>query len=161
MTEERATSMSCSGESLLWLGSAEGNRELLGDEGRKRGELDGLTGRPEPAPCPPGGEKDENAKLSRPPGPWSLFPEAFELREALLPCRLCRRGGSSTSACGTRTMVSRLVSEREGFMLTSLCAPHGSAAATEPLRADSLRAPALELRTGLSSGVVDKALILG
>ena len=56
-------------------------------------------------------------------------------------------------------MVSRLVRERDGFMFTSLCVPHGSAAATEPLRADSLRARDAGLSTGLRSGV-DRALIL-
>lgn len=105
------------------------------------------------------GEKDVKAKLSLPPGP-SLFPDAFEFNEALLPCRLCRLGGSSMSVCGTRTIVRRLVRDRAGFMLTSLCSPQGSAAATEPRRADSLRARAFGPRTGLSSGEVT-ALILG
>ena len=157
-TEERATFTSCSGLSLLWLGSAEGKRVLLGDEGRNRGEPDGLDGRPEPPLWPPDGVNEVNAKLSLPPGP-SLLPDAFEFREALLPCRLCRLGGSSISGCGTRTIVRRLVREREGFMFTSLCSPQGSAAAIDPLRADSLRVRAWGPRTGLRSGV-DTALIL-
>ena len=56
-------------------------------------------------------------------------------------------------------MVRRLVRERAGFMFTSLWAPHGSAAATEPLRDDNLRGRARGLWTGLRSGV-GGALIL-
>lgn len=158
-TELRATSTICSGDNLLWLGNEPEKRDALGDEGRSRGDVEGLAGRPGGAPEDPVGEKDVNAKLSLPPGP-SLFPEALEFNEALLPCRLCRLGGSSTSACGTRTMVSRLVSERAGFMFTSLCSPQGSTAATEPRLADSLRARAFGLRIGLSSGEVI-ALMVG
>lgn len=132
---------------------------MLGEDGRSLGEPEGLAGRPEGEPEGPVGEKDVKAKLSLPPGP-SLFPDAFEFNEALLPCRLCRLGGSSMSVCGTRTIVRRLVRDRAGFMLTSLCSPQGSAAATEPRRADSLRARAFGPRTGLSSGEVT-ALILG
>lgn len=118
-TEERAMSTICSGESLLWEGSEDGKRELLGEEGRIRGEPEGLAGRPAGPPfCPP--EKELKAKLSLPPGPPSPFPEDVELMEALLPCRLCRLEGSSTSVCGTRKIVRRLVRDRDGFMLTSL-----------------------------------------
>lgn len=156
MTEVRARSRSCSGDSFVWPGRAEdGKRDALGDEGRRRGEPDGLTGRP---PCEPWGENEVNAKLILPTGP-SLFADDCEFMDALLPWRLCRLGGSSRSFWGTRTIVRRLVMERDEFRFTSLCVPHGSAAATDPLRADNLRGREFGPRTGLISGV-ERALML-
>ena len=163
LTEVRARSTTWSGESLLWPGSADGKRDVLGDAGRIRGELglDGLAERPPgPPACDPGDENEVNAKLSLDPGVPSPLPEDVELMDALLPCDLCRRGGFSTSAWDTRTMVRRMVRERDGYMFTSLCAPYGPHAATDSRQANSLRTRVFELSTGPSSGV-DSALILG
>jgi len=103
-------------------------RERLGDCGRMRGEEVGLP----PWVPPLAGdwpEKDENAKLMRGPSGFPL--DELELREALLPCRLCLLWWASSSlGGGTRTM--------------------GSEAETEPLRAESLRA-----RVGLMEGLLD------
>jgi len=94
-------------------------------------------------------EKDENAKLMREPSGFPL--DELELREALLPCRLCLLWWASSSlGGGTRTMVSLLEVARVGLLLTEAWVPQGSEAETEPLRAESLRA-----RVGLMEGLLD------
>ena len=85
LTEVRARSTTCSGVSLLWPGVPE-KREVVGDDGRRLGERDGLPGRTGPAPWGLGGEKELKAKLMRPPTPPApSLPEELELMEALLP----------------------------------------------------------------------------
>lgn len=84
--EERATSRSCSGESLLeCTREPEYRRDReLGECGRIRGDDVGLPSLP--PLCWPSlfaGVKEEKAKLMRLVSPLPL--EAFELRDALLP----------------------------------------------------------------------------
>ena len=89
--EERTTSRSCSGESLLaWAMEPEYRRESeLGEWGRIRGDEVGLPSLPLDWPSLFAGVKEEKAKLMRPVSPLPL--EEFELRDALLPWRRCLR----------------------------------------------------------------------
>lgn len=82
----------------------------------------------------PEGPKDVNAKLSLAAGSPLLEAEPMD---ALLPWRLCLRPSSSSVCGGTRTIVSLLDDDRVGLWLTKACSPHGSAAVTEPRRAES------------------------
>lgn len=113
----------------------------LGDDGRNRGEEPGLPGRP---PSRLIGVKEVNAKLKRPDSPLL----EVELAEALLPWRRWFLPSCCSADCGTRTMVSLLLDDRPGFMLTDACAPHGSEAEIDPRRDDSLR-----VRVGLIEGL--------
>ena len=113
-----------------------------GEDGRKRGEPVGLA-RPPGAFEP--GVKLVKAKLKR-AGPSPLL--EVEPIEALLPWRLCSFPSGCSPGWGTRTIVSLLVEERDGFIFTAACAPHGSEAVMDPLRDESL----LD-RVGLCSGL--------
>ena len=143
LQEARASSTSRSGGSFSREGSVrEEPRERFapppkpptppGDAGRSRGEPVGLA-RPPGAFEP--GVKLVNAKLRRPiPSPLL----EVELREALLPWRLWSFPSGCSAAWGTRTIVSLLVEDLDGFRFTAECVPHGSAAETEPRRDESL-----------------------
>ena len=114
-----------------------------GEDGRRRGDEEGLGGRwsgDDGRALGPANE--DTAKLMR-----SVGCDAFEGRPRwnLLRPETGRDWGCSLGLCGvggvltTRTMVSLLDVVRFGFRLRAAYEPKGSGAVTEPLRTDTRR----------------------
>lgn len=117
-----------------------------------RGEL-GLLGRPSRSRLI--GVNEVNAKLRRLDSPLL----DVELTEALLPWRRWFLLSCCSICCGTRTIVSLLLEDLAGFMLTEACVPHGSDAEMDP-RLDESRLESEGLCRGLWEGDASALLVL-